>query len=82
MNKDEKVTIYSLLDNTPYEAKVVKVDEVKDLIILETDQDVCLIPPIGKYTVNVESWIELLTWEKSFLFLVKGCCFFIRLKPT
>ena len=43
---DVKVTIYSLLDNTPYEAKVVKVDEVKDLIILETDQDVCEVPPI------------------------------------
>ena len=45
LNKDVKVTIYSLLDNTPYEAKVVKVDEVKDLIILETDQDVCEVPP-------------------------------------
>ena len=69
MNKDEKVTIYSLLDNTPYEAKVVKVDEVKDLIILETDQDVCEIPPKTASPQEGEEYFQLglsaLTQENS-----------------
>jgi hypothetical protein len=41
----QKVTIYSLLDNTPYDARVIKFDQVKDLILLETYQDDCDIPP-------------------------------------
>jgi hypothetical protein len=69
LNKDVKVTIYSLLDNTPYEAKVVKVDEVKDLIILETDQDVCEIPPKTASPEEGEEYFQLglsaLTQENS-----------------
>jgi hypothetical protein len=59
LNKDVKVTIYSLLDNTPYEAKVVNVDEVKDLIILETDKDVCEIPPIRASPEEGEEYFQL-----------------------
>jgi hypothetical protein len=69
IHKDVKVTIYSLLDNTPYEAKVVKVDEVKDLIILETDQDVCEIPPKTASPEEGEEYFQLglsaLTQENS-----------------
>jgi hypothetical protein len=69
LNKDVKVTIYSLLDNTPYEAKVVKVDEVKDLIILETDQDVCEVPPKTASPEEGEEYFQLglsaLTQENS-----------------
>jgi S1-C subfamily serine protease len=69
LNKDVKVTIYSLLDNTPYEAKVVKVDEVKDLIILETDQDVCQVPPKTASPEEGEEYFQLglsaLTQENS-----------------
>ena len=69
LNKDVKVTIYSLLDNTPYEEKVVNVDEVKDLVILETDQDVCEIPPKTASPEEGEEYFQLvlsaLTQENS-----------------
>ena len=71
-----KVTIYSLLDNTPYEAKVVKVDEVKDLIILETDHDVCEVPPIIASPEEGEEYFQLglsaLTQENSPFAVTRG----------
>ena len=71
-----KVTIYSLLDNSPYQAKVIKVDEVKDLIILETDQDVCEVPPIRASPEEGEEYFQLglsaLTQENSPFAVTRG----------
>lgn len=65
----QKVAIYSLLDNTPYEARVIKVDQVKDLILLETDQDVCEVPPKRASPEEGEEYFQLglsaLTQENS-----------------
>ena len=77
----KQITIYSLLDNTPYEAKVVKVDQVKDLILLEADQDVCEVPPRLASPEEGEEYFQLglstLTQENS-PFSVKRCVFLSR----
>jgi hypothetical protein len=79
--KDVKVTIYSLLDNTPYEARVIKVDQVNDLILLEADQDVCKVPPRTASPEEGEEYFQLglsaLTLENS-PFLVKRGVFISR----
>jgi hypothetical protein len=54
----QKVTIYSLLDNTPYDARVIKFDQVKDLILLETDQD-CDVPPKRASPEEGEEYFKL-----------------------
>ena len=76
LNKDVKVTIYSLLDNTPYEARVIKVDLVKDLILLEADQDVCEVPPIRASPEEGEEYFQLglsaLTQENSPFAVTRG----------
>jgi hypothetical protein len=72
----QKVTIYSLLDDTPYEAKVIKVDQVKDLIILETELDVCQVPPKIASPEEGEEYFQLglsaLTQENSPFSVTRG----------
>lgn len=72
----EKITIYSLLDNTPYEARVIKVDKLKDLILLETDKDVCDVPPRLASPEEGEEYFQLglsaLTQENSPFSVTRG----------
>jgi hypothetical protein len=68
-DRNVPVTIFSLLDDTPYQTKVIRVDEVKDLIILEADQDVCEVPPKTASPEEGEEYFQLglsaLTLENS-----------------
>jgi hypothetical protein len=72
----EKVPIYSLLDDTPYKARVIKVDKLKDLILLETDKDVCEVPPRLATPEEGEEYFQLglsaLTQEKSPFSVTRG----------
>jgi hypothetical protein len=59
LKENTTINIYSVLDDSRYEVKVIKVDAKKDFILMESDSDICENQPTLGVPYQGETYMQL-----------------------